>query len=87
MNITILQEAHRMAAAELVADLGYDPANVLQDIELTRSAVRIKVVERDKDGKVKVDGLGVVTHVERKRITVEQFARYQATVRRESEGA
>ena len=86
MDIDKTREAHRTAGAELVADLGYDPANVSTDLELTRGTAKVTVVHRDADGKVQVDGGNIVTHVERKRITADQLARYQATVARVSAG-
>lgn len=86
MDIAKNVEAHRKAGAELVTDLGYDPADVSTDLELVGRTATLTVVQRDVDGNVKVDGGAVVTHVERKTITADQLARYQAAVARESEG-
>lgn len=74
-----VREANRKAGAELVTDLGYDPNDVLEDMTIIGRTVEIAVVERDADGKVKTDGPEIVTHVDRKRITAAQLARYRAT--------
>lgn len=86
MDIAKTAEAHRKAGAELVLELGYNPADVSTDLELIGRTATFTVVHRDAAGNVKVDGGVVVTHVERTTITADQLARYQATVTRESEG-
>jgi hypothetical protein len=87
MNLDTTREAYRKAGAELVADLGFDPNDVLEDMTITGRTAEFRVVHRDADGKVKTDGVSVVSHVERKRITAAQLARYQATLARGRENA
>lgn len=75
-----IREAYRKAGAELVTELGYDPNDVLEDMTITGRTAEFRVVHRDADGKVKTSGDSVVSHVERKRITAAQLARYRATL-------
>lgn len=79
MRIEDVREANRKAGVELVTDLGYDPNDVAEHLDIVGRSVEITVVERDADGNVKVDGNEFVTHVDRKRITADQLARYRAT--------
>lgn len=87
MNFETIREAYRKAGAELLTDLGYDPADVREDMTVTGRTVEFRVVHRDADGKVKTNGDSVVDHMERKRITVAQLARYRAMLADGREGA
>lgn len=87
MNHEVIREAYHKAGAELVTDLGYDPNDVLEDMTITGHTAEFRVVHRDADGRVKMSGDSVASHVERKRITAAQAARYQATLADGREGA
>lgn len=85
MTIDEIREINREASSELVKELGYRPDDIVDRgdglLDFAGPVAVLKVVERDEDGRVRMDGDAVVTNTKHVRVSIKRILEYRKAVR------